>query len=147
MLAAAIDSTTHASQRAAHIAHQLILPALLMQLVLLVRQVLAVLLFCLVVAWLVPLDSLLALDFLPRFVCAVLLAFAPILIANLIFAQRFKDVVESVTAFGANLLGAMLGGILEYTSLVTGYRALLILVAALYGLSLVASPGLLRRPA
>lgn len=107
----------------------------------------AVLLFCLAVAWLVPLDSLLALDFLPRFVCAVLLAFAPILIANLIFAQRFKDVAESVTAFGANLLGAMLGGILEYTSLLTGYRALLILVAALYGLSLLASPGLLRRPA
>ena len=105
----------------------------------------AVLLFCLAVAWLVPLDSLLKLDFLPRFVCAVLLAFAPILIANLIFAQRFKDVAESVTAFGANLLGAMLGGILEYTSLLTGYRALLILVAALYGLSLMASPGRLRR--
>jgi hypothetical protein len=100
-----------------------------------------------VVAWLVPLDSLLKLDFLPRFVCAVLLAFAPILIANLIFAQRFKDVAESVTAFGANLLGAMLGGILEYVSLLTGYRALLIIVAALYGLSLLASPGLLRRPA
>jgi SAM-dependent methyltransferase len=107
----------------------------------------AVLLFCLAVAWLVPLDSLLTLDFLPRFICAVLLAFAPILIANVIFAQRFKDVVESVTAFGANLLGAMLGGILEYTSLLTGYRALLILVAALYGLSLLTSPGLLRRPA
>jgi hypothetical protein len=107
------------------------------------RLLYLLLLFCLAVAWLVPLDSLLKLDFLPRFVCAVLLAFTPILIANLIFAQRFKDVAESVTAFGANLLGAMLGGILEYTSLLTGYRALLILVAALYGLSLVASPGLL----
>ncbi len=105
----------------------------------------AVLLACLAVAWLVPLDSLLGLDFLPRFVCAVLLAFTPILIANLIFAQRFKDVADSVTAFGANLLGAMLGGILEYTSLLTGYRALLILVALLYGLSLVTSPGLARR--
>jgi hypothetical protein len=29
---------------------------------------------------------------------------APILVANLIFAQRFRDVAESVTAFGANLL-------------------------------------------
>jgi SAM-dependent methyltransferase len=105
----------------------------------------AVLLVCLVVAWLVPLDRLLGLDFVPRFVCAVLLAFTPILIANLIFAQRFKNVGESVTAFGANLLGAMLGGILEYLSLLTGYRALLVLVALLYGLSLVTSPGLLRR--
>ena len=103
------------------------------------------LLVCLAVAWLVPPDSLLGLDLIPRFVCAVLLAFAPILIANLIFAQRFKDVAASVTAFGANLLGAMVGGILEYASLLTGYRALLIIVAALYGLSLLTSPGLLRR--
>jgi hypothetical protein len=104
----------------------------------------ALLLFCLGVAWLVPLESLLALSFFPRFVCAVLLAFTPILIANLIFAQRFKDISESVTAFGANLLGAMLGGILEYASLLTGYRALLVIVAVLYALSLLTSPGLLR---
>jgi hypothetical protein len=77
----------------------------------------------------------------------VLLAFTPILIANLIFAQRFKAVSESVTAFGANLLGAMLGGILEYASLLTGYRALLVIVAVLYAISLVTSPGLLRRAA
>lgn len=95
------------------------------------------LLVSLVIAWLVPLESLLRLDFFPRFVAAVLLAFTPILIANLIFAQRFKDVGNSATAFGANLLGAMLGGMLEYTALVTGYRALLIIVAVLYGLAFV----------
>jgi hypothetical protein len=58
-------------------------------------------------------------------------------VANLIFTQRFKDVATSATAFGANLLGAMVGGILEYTALITGYRALLILVAVLYGLALL----------
>ena len=31
----------------------------------------------------------------------------------------------------------MVGGILEYTALITGYRALLILVAVLYGLALL----------
>ncbi|MFN2451364.1 MAG: spermidine synthase [Candidatus Dormibacteria bacterium] len=95
------------------------------------------LLLALLVAWLIPLDSLLRLDFVPRLAAAVLLAFTPILVANLIFAQRFKDVGESVTAFAANLLGAMLGGILEYAALVTGYRALLIVVAVLYGLALL----------
>ena len=50
------------------------------------------------------------------------LAFFPIFVANLIFTQRFKDVAASATAFGANLLGAMVGGILEYTALITGYR-------------------------
>ena len=40
---------------------------------------------------------------------------------------------ESNVAFGANLLGAMVGGLLEYAALLTGYQALLLLVAALYG--------------
>jgi hypothetical protein len=31
----------------------------------------------------------------------------------------------------------MVGGILEYTALITGYRALLIMVAVLYGLALL----------
>ena len=45
----------------------------------------------------------------------------------------------SATAFGANLLGAMFGGLLEYTSLMIGYRSLLFLVAILYGVG--SSPG------
>jgi hypothetical protein len=45
----------------------------------------------------------------------------------------------SATAFGANLLGAMVGGVLEYTALIFGYRWLLILVAVLYSLAFVAS--------
>jgi hypothetical protein len=65
------------------------------------------------------------------------LAFAPILVANLVFAQRFRGVGSSTTAFGANLLGAMVGGVLEYSSLVLGYRTLIPLVAALYGLAFV----------
>ena len=58
--------------------------------------------------------------------------------ANLVFAQRFKDVGSSTVAFGANLLGAMVGGMLEYLSLVAGYRWLLLLVAVLYGLAFLA---------
>ena len=65
------------------------------------------------------------------------LAFAPIFIANLVFAQRFKDVASSTTAFGANLLGAIVGGVLEYLSLITGFRLLLVVVAAFYGLAFV----------
>jgi hypothetical protein len=93
------------------------------------------LLASIVVAWLVPPSSLLALGFLPRFALAAAIAFAPIFTANLVFAQRFRDVGSSTTAFGANLLGAMVGGLLEYGALVTGYRALLIVVAVLYGLA------------
>ncbi len=64
---------------------------------------------------------------------ATVLAFAPIFLANLVFAQRFKDVSASTVAFGANLLGAMVGGVIEYAALLTGYRALLVVTAVLYG--------------
>ncbi|HEX9695511.1 MAG TPA: spermidine synthase, partial [Actinomycetota bacterium] len=71
----------------------------------------------------------------PRFALAVLIAFSPIFVANLVFAERFANVENSTAAFGANLLGAMAGGVLEYVSLVTGYRLLLVVVALLYGLA------------
>jgi SAM-dependent methyltransferase len=96
------------------------------------------LLVSIVLAWLVPPGALLGLSVVPRFALAVGLAFTPVFVANLIFAQRFKDVGSSTVAFGANLLGAMVGGVLEYGAIVVGYRNLLVLVAALYGLAYVA---------
>jgi hypothetical protein len=87
-------------------------------------------------AWAVPLDALLALSPVPRFAVATVLAFAPVFLANLIFSQRFRDVGSSTIAFGANLLGAMVGGVLEYGAIVIGYRNLLVVAAALYGLAL-----------
>ena len=90
------------------------------------------------VAILVPVDLLLSLPFGVRFVAAVGLWFTPIFIANLVFAQRFRDVAEANVAFGANLLGAVLGGLLEYAALATGYAALALLVAVLYGAAFLA---------
>lgn len=89
----------------------------------------------LALAWMIPLENLLALAAPLRFLAAVSLSFAPVFLANLVFAQRFRDVGSSTLAFGANLLGAMTGGILEYSSLVLGYRSLLVVVALLYGLA------------
>jgi hypothetical protein len=104
----------------------------------------AALLGALVVAWAVPPESLLNLSPLPRFFVAVVIAFAPIFLANMVFAQRFRDTGDSTTAFGANLLGALLGGILEYLSLIVGYRWLLVVVALLYGLAFITGRGHLR---
>jgi hypothetical protein len=95
----------------------------------------AALLAALIVAWAVPPSSLLSLSALPRFFTAVIIAFAPIFLANMVFAQRFRDTEDTGTAFGANLLGAMVGGVLEYASLIVGYRWLLVFVALLYGLA------------
>jgi hypothetical protein len=87
------------------------------------------------VAWIVPAGALLGLPVVTRFLAASALAFAPVYLANLVFAQRFAGVETAATAFAANLLGAMVGGTLEYLSLITGYQFLLILVAVLYGLA------------
>jgi hypothetical protein len=93
------------------------------------------LLAALAVAWLLPASALLRLDFWPRLVAGATVAFMPIFLANLVFAGRFRGVGDSTGAFGANLLGAMVGGLIEYTALVTGYQALLLVVAALYGVA------------
>jgi SAM-dependent methyltransferase len=104
------------------------------------------LLVALVVAFLVPGSALLQLPVVPRFVVAVSLAFAPIFIANLLFASRFRNVDNSTSAFGANLLGAMVGGLMEYGALVVGYRALLVLVAVLYGAAFLSGRRFLAEP-
>jgi SAM-dependent methyltransferase len=94
----------------------------------------------LAVAWLVPTDALLGFSVVPRFLLATTLAFFPIFVANLIFAERFRDTADPTAAFGANLLGAMLGGTLEYLSLLVGFRALLFVVAALYLIAYLTRP-------
>ncbi|MGW7529392.1 spermine/spermidine synthase domain-containing protein [Streptomyces sp. NPDC054783] len=86
----------------------------------------------LAIAWLVPAHVVLSLPFPGRLAAAIALAFAPIFCANLIFSDRLALAPDPASAFGANLLGALTGGVLEYLALVTGYQALLLVVALLY---------------
>ena len=60
------------------------------------------------------------------------LVFSPVFCAGLLFSSSFKASSSTATDFGANLLGAMVGGVGEYLSLLAGYQFLLILVAACY---------------
>jgi hypothetical protein len=61
-----------------------------------------------------------------------LLVFSPVFCAGLLFSTSFKDSSSTADDFGANLLGAMVGGVGEYLSLLAGYQFLLILVACCY---------------
>jgi SAM-dependent methyltransferase len=61
-----------------------------------------------------------------------LLMFSPIFCAGLLFGSAIKRSTSLPRDFGANLLGAMVGGVAEYLSLVTGFGALLAVVAACY---------------
>jgi len=94
----------------------------------------------LALAWLVPASALLGLAFWPRLVVAILIAFVPIYLANIAFSKRFAASDNSQSAFGLNLLGAIVGGCLEYAALLTGYRNLLIIVAVLYLIAFVLTP-------
>ncbi len=94
----------------------------------------------LLLAYVVPSSAVLSLPLVTRLLVAVALAFAPIFCANLVFAKRFAATSASTAAFGANLLGALLGGTLEYSALVVGYRALLILAALLYLAAFLLTP-------
>ncbi len=89
------------------------------------------------VAWLLPLDVLLGAPPALRYVLAAGLAFGPVFVANLVFTRSFRDTRTADMAFASNLFGAMVGGALEYVALVTGYQALLLIVAALYGMAYV----------
>ena len=61
-----------------------------------------------------------------------ILMFSPILCAGLLFGSAFKRSTAVPLDFGANLLGAMAGGVAEYLSLITGFRMLLLVIAACY---------------
>ncbi len=64
-----------------------------------------------------------------------LLVFSPVFCAGLLFSASFKDSSSTADDFGANLLGAMVGGVGEYLSLLAGYRFLLVLIAVCYMLA------------
>jgi SAM-dependent methyltransferase len=92
----------------------------------------AILLGGLALAWAVPSSWLLSLPIGPRALVAITIAFLPIFAANVIFAKRFAETADPTLAFAANLLGAMVGGCLEYLALLFGYHALLIVAGVLY---------------
>jgi hypothetical protein len=99
----------------------------------------------LALAWAVPPGFLLGLEFWLRLVVAVFLAVLPIFAANVIFAARFAETADAPLAFGTNLLGAIVGGCLEYLSLEFGYRALFVIAAVVYVLAFAVRPRSARR--
>jgi SAM-dependent methyltransferase len=62
----------------------------------------------------------------------------PIFFAGMVFATSFKRIRDASGALGANMFGALIGGILEYSSMAWGIRSLTLLALGLYGLSWLA---------
>ena len=85
-----------------------------------------------IIDYLFPLQRLLGLDFWTQVLAAGLRVAAPMFFAGIIFARWFEQTKTPSAALGANLIGAVLGGLLEYLSLVIGLRQLYLLVLVFY---------------
>jgi hypothetical protein len=83
-------------------------------------------------AYLIPLRALLFENLALRIVFATLLLCLPVLFAGMVFIRSFSDAHFSGSALGWNLIGAVLGGMLETISQATGLRALVLIAIALY---------------
>jgi hypothetical protein len=100
----------------------------------------------LALAWVIRPEWLLPLPFVPRLLAASLLAFLPIYLANVAFSKRFQSSSDSQSAFAINLMGAIVGGCLEYAALMTGYNNLLIVTGLLYLAAFLLMPRAAARP-
>ncbi len=80
----------------------------------------------------IPVRELLKEDPVVRDLVTMVFTGLPILFAAGLFASCFQEETESAVALGWNLLGAVVGGLLEYSSMVLGIKALYLLALCLY---------------
>ena len=90
----------------------------------------------LAVDYLLPLQLLLGYDFWIQVTAAGVRVAAPIFFSGIIFARWFERTDSPSSALGANLIGVVIGGLLEYLSLVLGLRLLYVLAFGFYAASL-----------
>jgi hypothetical protein len=57
----------------------------------------------------------------------------PVFFAGIIFAESFRRSAGRSEVFGANMLGAVAGGLTQNLSFVFGMKALLLIAAVIYG--------------
>ena len=80
--------------------------------------------------------------FLPYFSKAILvgsLTSLPMLFSGIVFTRSFAAARERSNALGANLIGALVGALLQSLTFITGIKALLLIVAGFYLLSFLTS--------
>ncbi len=99
------------------------------------------LLLALILNFVLPLKTLLFDSIAVRYIVATTILFSPIFFANLIYSTIFRDTSKANVAFGANLLGTMVGGATEYLALYFGYQNLIIFAGIFYFLAFFVTQG------
>ncbi|MBI5368142.1 MAG: hypothetical protein HZA54_13985 [Planctomycetes bacterium] len=85
--------------------------------------------------YLVPVEWLLPLHGAARLAASALLVGLPVGFAGVCFGVVYAGRQQVHVAFGWNLLGAVLGGLLEFLSMAVGLRALVLVALVSYGLA------------
>jgi SAM-dependent methyltransferase len=96
------------------------------------RTSVALLAVTLIIAYFSPVHFLLGKPWPVKLLLSVFVVGSPIFFASTLFAVRFKARRSTDVALGWNLLGAVLGGLLEFSSMMIGIRNLSLLALALY---------------
>jgi len=87
--------------------------------------------------YLFPTQNVLAWPFHARLVYSLTIIPLPIFFAGLIFSSTFREAQDSSFSFGSNLIGAMVGGFVEYLGMITGAKVLLLAILVFYLASLL----------
>ena len=93
---------------------------------------------CVVLHAVIPSEVLLSLGVTARVVLTIALLFSPIFFAGMCFSSSFRNAEKPHVSFGSNLLGAMIGGGLEYLAMLFGFAFLDGVALTLYGLAALA---------
>jgi spermidine synthase len=93
------------------------------------------------VAYLIPVSSLLLESRAERIAAAIVVLCSPVFFASILFIRMFAAARFSGAALGSNLLGALVGGLLESLSMWIGLRSLLFIALLMYVLAYVYSQG------
>jgi len=105
----------------------------------------AALFIVLAAGMLLPYSLFNALSALERIFAATTFVGLPVFFSGLIFSRSFKDVAQPAQGLGINLLGALIGGVLENLVMIGGTRILGVLAIVLYGISAVLLGGVFAR--
>lgn len=89
------------------------------------------------IVYFLPLEIFSGLEYWIRAVVVSIILNIPIFFAGMIFIISFRKTPSKDLAYGSNLIGAAVGGILESLSFVTGINTLLLIVVVLYAMSFV----------
>jgi hypothetical protein len=69
-----------------------------------------------------------------------------LLFSGIVFSTLLKGAENISAVMSYNLMGAMLGGVLEYNSMRFGFSSLYLIAVLLYGLAWISASSLSRRP-